>query len=356
MAVQVVAPHAPGTAERETIAGVEVHRFRYGPDALERVAYTGDLHRKTLFSPLSALSFPAFMLAFKRAIRNGVKTFRPDIIHAHWWIPGGWLAGRMGVPYMVTCHGSDVRLLEKWSGFRRMAGPVFDHARAITTVSRFLADDIQRLTGRDLGQLVVCPMPVDTAHFRAGRSAAKVSPPRILYAGNLVPSKGVDVLIRAYALLRSRGIECGLRILGEGPDRTALEVLARSTATPEIEFSDFLPQDRMPLEYGQSTVTVLPTRGVAEGLGLTLVEALLAGSAVVGTRAGGIPEVIEHEQTGLVTGDSVDDLADALERIITDPALRHRLVATGQARVEARFSTPTAVAAFIRLYGNVAHH
>jgi glycosyltransferase involved in cell wall biosynthesis len=133
-------------------------------------------------------------------------------------------------------------------------------------------------------------------------------------------------------------------------------VLARSTATPEIEFSDFLPQDRMPLEYGQSTVTVLPTRGVAEGLGLTLVEALLAGSAVVGTRAGGIPEVIEHEQTGLVTGDSVDDLADALERIITDPALRHRLVATGQSRVEERFSIPTAVAAFIRLYGNVAHH
>jgi glycosyltransferase involved in cell wall biosynthesis len=227
--VKVIAPHAPGSAERESHGNVEVHRFRYGPDAMERVAYTGDLHRKTLFSPLAALSFPAFMLAFKRAIRDAVTAFTPDLIHAHWWIPGGWLASRMGVPFLVTCHGSDVRLLEKWSGFRRLAGPVFSRARAITTVSRFLADDIRGLTGEDLPQLVVCPMPVDTNHFHAGITTPKAEPPRILYAGNLVPSKGVDILIEAYALLRARGVDCSLRILGQGPERSALEELARST-------------------------------------------------------------------------------------------------------------------------------
>jgi glycosyltransferase involved in cell wall biosynthesis len=354
--VQVIAPHAPGAPERESAGPVEVHRFRYAPDALERVAYTGDLHRKTLFSPLAAISFPAFMLGFKRAIRDGVRTFQPDLIHAHWWIPGGWLAGRMGVPYMVTCHGSDVRLLEKWSGFRRLAGPVFARARAITTVSRFLADDIRHLTGQDLPQLVVRPMPVDTRHFQAGRTTPKASPPRILFAGNLVPSKGVDVLLRAYALLRSRGIAATLRILGEGPERAALEELARTMGHPEIEFSDFLPQDRMPAEYGASTITVLPTRGDAEGLGLTLVEALLAGSSVVGTGAGGIPEVIQHDETGLITGESDADLAAALERLVMDPALRQRLTTTGQARVEARFSTDSAVDGFLTLYRDAAQH
>jgi glycosyltransferase involved in cell wall biosynthesis len=354
--VQVIAPHAPGAPERETGGPVEVRRFRYAPDALERVAYTGDLHRKTLFSPLAALSFPAFMLAFKRAIRDGVREFQPDLIHAHWWIPGGWLAGRMGVPYLVTCHGSDVRLLEKWSGFRRLAGPVFARARAVTTVSRFLADDIRHLTGQDLPQLVVRPMPVDTQHFQAGRSTPQASPPRILYAGNLVPSKGVDVLLRAYALLRSRGIEVRLRILGEGPERAALEELARTMGHPEIEFSDFLPQDRMPAEYGASMVTVLPTRGDAEGLGLTLVEALLAGSAVVGTGAGGIPEVIQHDETGLIAGESDADLAAALERLVLDPELRQRLTTTGQARVESRFSTESAVKGFLSLYHDAAQH
>jgi glycosyltransferase involved in cell wall biosynthesis len=356
MNVQVVAPHAPGSAEREANGAVEVHRFRYGPDSLERVAYTGDLHRSALFSPLAALSFPAFMLAFKRAIRGSVKTFRPDLIHSHWWMPGGWLAARMGVPYLVTCHGSDVRLLEKWSGFRRLAGPVFNRAGAITTVSRFLAGDLRRLIGNELPQLVVCPMPVDTEHFRRGTSVVKVQPSRILYAGNLVPSKGIDVLLRAYVMLRSRGVDCGLRILGEGPDRIALEELARGLGHPEIEFFDFLPQDRMPGEYGESTVTVLPTRGDAEGLGLTLVEALIAGSAVVGTRAGGIPEVIQHEETGLIAGESVEELAEALERMITDSPLRQRLIMTGQVRVEERFSTRTATAAFLRLYHDVAQH
>ena len=63
----------------------------------------------------------------------------------------------------------------------------------------------------------------------------------------------------------------------------------------------------MPAEYGAATVTVLPSRGHAEGLGLTLVEALLAGSAVVGTAAGGIPEVVIHERTGLVARDGDPD-------------------------------------------------
>src|SRR5687767_11233513 len=75
MKVRVVAPHAPGTPELESIGGVEIARFRYGPDSFERVAYTGDLHRKALFSPLAALSFPAFMLTFKRAIHQSVRTF-----------------------------------------------------------------------------------------------------------------------------------------------------------------------------------------------------------------------------------------------------------------------------------------
>ena len=147
-----------------------------------------------------------------------------------------------------------------------------------------------------------------------------------------------------------------LRILGEGPERSALEELARTLKHPEIEFSDFLPQDRMPAEYGASTVTILPTRGDAEGLGLTLVEALLAGSAVVGTGAGGIPEVIQHEETGLIAGDSDADLAGAIERLVLDPALRQRLTATGQARVEARFSTEAAVAGFLQLYHDAAQH
>jgi glycosyltransferase involved in cell wall biosynthesis len=101
------------------------------------------------------------------------------------------------------------------------------------------------------------------------------------------------VLIQAAAELHRLGTEFQLKILGEGPAERALRSLvARLRLGSRVTWSRFVPQAEMPEEYGASTVTVLPSRGSAEGLGLTLVEALLAGSAVVGTPAGGIPEVV----------------------------------------------------------------
>src|SRR5215208_1176059 len=188
-AVQVVAPHAPGLAREERIGGIRVHRFRYGPDPFERVAYTGNLHQDTLFSPLAALAFPGFLLAFGHAVRAAVRRFEPDLIHAHWWIPGGWFARRWGKPYVITCHGSDVRLLERGELVRKAAAGVFRRAARVTAVSNFLARDIARLLPDVATKVVVTPMPVDVVSFGEGSRVAKAQPPRILYAGNLVRSK-----------------------------------------------------------------------------------------------------------------------------------------------------------------------
>jgi glycosyltransferase involved in cell wall biosynthesis len=113
----------------------------------------------------------------------------------------------------------------------------------------------------------------------------------------------------------------------------------------------------MPREYGASTVTVLPSRGQAEGLGLSLVEALLAGSAVVGTAAGGIPEVVLHEQTGLIARESDPlDLADQLQRLLLDVPLRERLTQAGKDHVLRTYSPDSAIARFLDIYDAVANH
>ena len=356
--VEIIAPHAPGTAEDERTAGLQVRRFRYGPDALERVAYTGSLHGRTLLSPLAALSFPGFLLAFGLAVRSAIRRFSPHVIHAHWWMPSGWFASRTREPYLITCHGSDVRLLERGSLARAIALPVFQRAAGVTTVSKFLAEDIERMLPSMQGRVQVTPMPVDVRGFLEGASTPKAVPPRVLYAGNLVPSKGVDVLLRAVAELSRRGVACHLKILGEGPARSELEALADELGiASRTNWSPFVPQAMMASEYGASTVTVLPTRGRAEGLGLTLVEALLAGSAVVGTAAGGIPEVVAHEQTGLIArdGDAVD-LADQVERLLTDAPLRERLTRAGKEHVLQTFAPEAAIDRFIETYDAVANH
>jgi glycosyltransferase involved in cell wall biosynthesis len=348
--ILVLAPHAPGLALTADEGAVCLRRFRYAPELFERVAYTGDLHRRAAVSPVYALGVPLLLAGFLRAGQAAVREFRPDVVHAHWWLPGGWVASRLGVPYLVTCHGSDVRLLER-ALFRRWARPVFKHAGAVTAVSRFLAGDLRRMMGEGMPEVLPLVMPVEAELFRTGRAFPKAKPPRILYAGNLVPSKGVDILIRAYASLRDRGVSCQLKLLGEGSAAESLRALADSIGARDVIWSPFVPQDRMPAEYGVATVCVLPSLGKAEGLGLALVEALLGGTAVIGSTAGGIPEVIEDGVTGLLVpdGDAVA-LASALGRMLADTDFRSRSIAAGQDLVERRFTPEHATAPFVKLY------
>jgi len=350
--VRVLAPHAPGLPIHETRNELEVVRFRYAPDALERVAYRGDMHGARSFAPLALPGLLAFLAAFRRAVRRVVAGFQPDVIHAHWWIPGGWLAIGSGIPTVVTCHGSDVRLLARARPLRTLAARVLPRAMAVTTVSTFLARELEAAVPSLRGRVGTIAMPLDLDVFSAARETPRVTPPRILYAGNLIASKGVEDLVRAFAVLRQRGVACGLRIIGEGPQRDGLRALATELGLADVmEWSTFLPQAAMPAEYGRSTVTVLPTRGNEEGLGLTLVEALLAGTAVVGTHAGGIPEIVRHGETGLLARASdPEDLADKIAELLASEDLRSRLVEQGRRHVLERFAPGTSVDNFLALF------
>lgn len=354
--VRVLAPHIRGTSREERPADrLLVLRFRYAPDALELVGYRGDVRSRTLFSPLTLLLLPLFLMAFRRAAARLVREFQPDVVHAHWWFPGGWVAAALPVPYVVTLHGSDARLLDRGVWFRRAAAPVFRRAARVTAASRFLATDLARRIGA-ARPVEVTPMPVEVDRFSAGAGAARATSSLILYAGNLVPGKGVDVLLRAAGKLHDGRVPFRLRILGEGPERASLRALADTLGiADDVEWSDFVSQDRMPAEYGAATVTVLPSRGQAEGLGLTLVEALLAGSAVVGTPAGGIPEVVRDGETGLLARDGdPDHLATQIERLLEDEELRRRLTRTGAARMRETYAPAAAAGRFLELYRSVA--
>jgi glycosyltransferase involved in cell wall biosynthesis len=354
--VQVLAPHAPGTAVDETVGAVRTQRFRYGPAALERIGYRGDTPSRAFRDPLTLAMAPFYLGQFRRSARRAAARFAPNVVHAHWWFPAGWAVSTLDIPYVVTSHGSDVRLFDRGGWWRRAGRRVLQQAGAVTAVSQFLARDLERHAGPFSRPVTVTPMPVDVELFAAGRATAKSSPPRILYAGNLVGAKGVDVLLHAHAVLRHRGVSCRLKILGEGPAKNTLERLAGELGTAsDIDWSPFVPQDRMPAEYGASLVTVLPSRGQAEGLGLTLVEALLSGSAVVATPAGGIPEVVQDGETGLLARDGdPEDLANKLARVLEDAALRDRLVATGTARVRDTYSPAAAARRFLALYDDIA--
>jgi glycosyltransferase involved in cell wall biosynthesis len=359
-AVRVVAPHFPGTPVAEDDGGVEVRRFRYAPELFERIGYQGDV-RKSAFSIVALLAAPSYLWRFNAACATAIAEFRPDVIHAHWWFPAGVIATRQAkVPVVITCHGSDVRLLGQSAVLRRLARAVLPKARAITTVSRIMRGDLRNAVPglESTVRLEIAPLPVDLPLFERGASVVKAAPPLILFAGNLIAAKGVDVLLEAFAALRTEGIDCRLKFLGQGPLREDLQRKANALGVSDrVEWSPFVPMDRMPEEYGAATVVALPSRGArGEGMPLSLVEALVGGAAVVATPAGGVPEIIQDGETGLLVpdGDAVA-LAAALRRLLTDHQSRARMVAAGRSQVAERFAPGPAADRFLRICQGVLH-
>ena len=110
--VKVIAPHTPGTTVVEHGNGVELHRFRYtGGARAPRLHWRPAPGHAAVPPGRSGLS--RFSPGIPSGVRRAVRRFEPHLIHAHWWFPGGWFAAKGGVPYLITCHGSDVRLLER---------------------------------------------------------------------------------------------------------------------------------------------------------------------------------------------------------------------------------------------------
>jgi len=153
---------------------------------------------------------------------------------------------------------------------------------------------------------------------------------RVVFLGRLVRAKGVRLLVQAAGRLRTPHVDVVL--VGDGPERPALERLARRLGVGDrVHVTGFVPHRRVPAVLASADLLVLPS--LYEELGTVLIEALQAGLPVVATRVGGIPEAVEHGVTGLLVepGDA-RRLAAAIDEVLSNPDLAHRLRAGARRR------------------------
>ena len=221
--VAVLAPHDKGLPTIDTVAGVEVHRFRYGPAFVERLSYRGGLVGSS--RRVGGLMLPIYLASFVRAAEKAARDFRPDVIHAHWWLPAGLCslptARRLDVPLVVTIHGSDAHLL-RYQALRRLALHVLHRASLVATVSEDLRRQIEVIDPRLRTMVLRLPIPE-----MAPPVPMPPDPPlRLLAAGRLSPEKGFDVLIEAMRIAVEHGLDVRLDIVGSGPERRNLGLLA----------------------------------------------------------------------------------------------------------------------------------
>ena len=169
-------------------------------------------------------------------------------------------------------------------------------------------------------------------------------PPLIVAAGNFVPKKGFDVLIRAVGSLRKRGINVRLRILGDGGERAALESLVRRESLDDrVELPGYFQHEELSGHLAEAAMFAVPSvvtsEGQRDGIPTVVVEAWLSETPVVASLVGGMGEVIIDGKTGLVFDPGhVEQLADCIARLTVDGELSRALAVAGRDAAREWFS------------------
>jgi glycosyltransferase involved in cell wall biosynthesis len=347
--ITMIVPADRGTGGATVRNGITVLRARYAPAEWEVLAYQGHMTR-ALKSAGGLTCFAALLASQTGTAIRAFRQERADVIHAHWWVPGGiagWLTHlAVHQPYVVTLHGTDVRVLERSRMGRALARVVLDKAGAVTAVSSYLAQRAAQLLHLDPARFIVQPMPLDVerySHLSSGGGG-------IVTVGRLVAQKRIGTLLEAVARLKATGIELPLRIVGDGPERRSLEYYAtRLGIAGMTDFVGEVPPEAIPEQIGDADVFAFPATD--EGLGLAAVEALLLGVPVVASQGGGgVSEFVPPEGAGrLVSGDSAGEMAVAIADLVNDEQSRLRAAELGR-QLRIRFEPDRVAAVFEAVY------
>jgi glycogen(starch) synthase len=283
----------------------------------------------------------AFQLSLPPVILAEGRRFKPDVVIAqspYEALPV--LAVRRALrplPRVVAEVHGDWRTAPRLYGSRtrRIGAGLADRAALLAlrradgtrSLSHFTAAITEQATGRR--PLASFPTYFDLASFLAEPARPLPPDPVAAWVGVLQQYKAPHVFAEAWRRTAKRVPEARLTMVGEGPLRSVAEALARDLPG-RVRLEPRLPPPEVARVLDESTLLVLPSW--AEGMGRVVIEAFTRGRPVVGSAAGGIPDLVTHGRTGLLVppGD-VEQLADALVRVLSDRALAERL---GRAALE----------------------
>ncbi len=265
---------------------------------------------------------------------KAVKKIKPDLVHAVLESFAGLAMVRCKrFKRLLTCQSTNTSL------FLKKMHKVADR---ITVISSTLKERAEKFGRKDT---VLIP---NGLHLKEIPIIQKV-PGRILYVGRLEQMKGIDTLLQAFAQIED---DCHLHIVGDGSQRTKLEKRARTLGiTDRVTFLGRVPPPEVYDEYAKAEIFCGLSR--SEALGNVFLEAQAAGCGVIGTSVGGIPDIINDGQTGLlVSPDSAQEAADAIRKFLSDPSLRQHLSEGGQANA-AKYDWSQIAEQYLRVYEEI---
>ena len=299
-----------------------------------------------------------------------IRRERPQILHTHTAKAGtvGRLAARLAgsarPPIVVhTFHG---HVLRGYFGpvrsrlFRWLERWLARDTTVLIAVSPQVRDDLVGLGVAPREKFAVIRLGIELEERVAdmdGRANTRrylgIAPDRFTvgWIGRMTAIKNTEDVLSAFKTLRARGVEATLCMVGDGPDRPALERRAHELGIMRDTLFLGYQQDVAPL-YAAFDALVLPSSN--EGTPVSVIEALAARTPVVATRVGGVPDVVREGDDGfLVDPGDMDALAERLERLASDPELRERMGDAARGRVLSRYTVDRLVDDVDRLYRNL---
>jgi glycosyltransferase involved in cell wall biosynthesis len=364
-AVDVLLPHHPDL-RRDGAEPVRFFPYRYAPrEDWNLWGYAQSLQADVRVRPAAWLLAPLAAWALRSAVSERLRETRYDAVHVHWVVPNAALildiVRAHAAPLVVSLHGSDVFLAERFPPARALARRALRGAGAVTACSGDLRARAVRL-GAAPERIRTVPYGVDATAFAptlpsAGlrrRFGVAEGAVLVLALGRLVEKKGFASLVAAAAQVP----ELHVVIAGAGDLRHDLEEQARSLGAP-VTFAGALDRADAAAALAAADVVAVPSvvdrAGNVDGLPNSLLEALASGRAVVATRVAGIPDVVEDGVNGvLVPPDDAGALAAALRGLAADPQARDRLGREARRRALGSLSWRSAGRAFEECYAQAA--
>ena len=291
-------------------------------------------------------------------IRRLHRERRLELIHAHAALPCGHAAAllsrKLQIPFLVTVHGLDVFFAAQVRGqagrwCQHVAQWVYRSARRVICISGKVANELAN--GFPADNIEVIHNGVDSDRFSPEQCES--DPPIILSAGNLIPTKGHALLLRAFAILCARFPNISCEIIGDGPERSSLTKLAeRLEIAEKIRFLGRQSRKQVAEAMQRCTIFALPSH--YEGLGCVYLEAMSAQKPVVACRGQGIEDIIHQGRNGWLIDPNEQQLVSALSALLFDVALRRRLGIAARKTILAGHTLTHQVAQLARLYRECA--